>query len=92
MTATLINHRLTHRPGAVLATAAAVAAIVAGSVALSLSLHDTAAGPQPATTIAHHHSHTFPNALNGLPPRTAPSHHDQRLTPPISGGRVMVGP
>jgi hypothetical protein len=92
VTATPINHRLTHRPGQVLAAAAAVAAIVAGSVALSLSLHDSAPGPQPATTIAHHHSHTFPNALNGLPPRPVPSRHDQGFTPTISGGRVMVGP
>jgi hypothetical protein len=91
MTATPINHRLSHRPGTVLAAAAAVAAIVAGSVALSVSLHDSASGPQPATKIAHQHSHTYPNALNGLPPRPAPFRHDQRFTPTISGGRVMVG-
>ena len=90
MTATPINHRLTHRPGPVLAAAAAVVAIVAGSVALSASLHDNVSGPQPATTIAHQQDHEYPNALNGLPPRPAPSHHGQGLTPTASGGRVML--
>lgn len=90
MSTASITHRLTHRSGPVFASAAAVVAIAAGSVALSVSLHDSQSGPQPATTIAHQHEHTFPNAINGLPPRPTPSPHGQRFTPTTSGGRVMT--
>jgi hypothetical protein len=57
MTASSINQR----PAPFIAAAAAVAAIVAGSVALSVSHHASAPGQQQPTSVVHtsrvHHFH-----------------------------------
>ncbi len=76
MTATSINHRLTHRPTPFIAAAAAVVALVAGSVAVSVA-HDrsdpSAPGQQPQTSVQQD---------------TPKAHHFHYTT---SGGRVMPG-
>lgn len=66
-----------HRPAPFIAAAAAVAAIAAGTVALTLSQdadQPSAPGQQPLTSVQQ-----------DLPP----GHH---FHPTTSGGRVMVGP
>jgi len=76
MEVTMTSSSIHHRPAPFIAAAAAVAAIAAGTVALSLS-HDAdqpgAPGQQPLTSVQQD---------------APPSHHFQ---PTTSGGHVMLG-
>ena len=69
MTTSTIHH---HRPAPFIAAAAAVAAIVAGSVAFSVADHASAPGQQlEPTSIVHtprvHHSHPTPTGGRVMP-------------------------
>ena len=65
MTASSINHR----PAPFIAAAAVVAAIAAGSVAMSVSHHDAAPGIEPSTSV-----HPGPPSVHHFHPTTSGGH------------------
>jgi hypothetical protein len=67
---------ISHRPAPFIAAAAAVAAIAASSVALSLAQHDT------------HPSAPAEQSQTSVGSDTQRAHH---FEPPTSGGHIMVG-